>query len=125
MSDHEEDFDDFPTFSAENTNRPVESMVVLIVQNQQINGQLQVEKNPTLFIGPTSWFKYVELIDDCLDLTVLEAGKRGPALKNRLVGDTVMYKGLLNRESLRAEDGVKYFKGTLRPHFIKKSSEFL
>ena len=30
-----------------------------------------------------------------------------------------MYKGLLNRESLRAEDGVKYFRDTLRPHFIK------
>ena len=30
-----------------------------------------------------------------------------------------MHKGLLNRESLRAEDGVKYFRDTLRPHFIK------
>ena len=33
-----------------------------------------------------------ELIDDSLDLTVLEAEKRSPALKNRLVGDAVMYK---------------------------------
>ena len=32
-----------------------------------------------------------------------------------------MHKGLLNRESLRAEDGVKYFRDTLRPHFIKKA----
>ena len=30
-----------------------------------------------------------------------------------------MRKGLLNRESLRAEDGVKYFKDTLRLHFIE------
>ena len=30
-----------------------------------------------------------------------------------------MYKGLLDREPLRAADGVKYFKDTLRPHFIK------
>ena len=30
-----------------------------------------------------------------------------------------MHKGLLDRESLRAQDGVKYFKDTLRPHFIK------
>ena len=51
--------------------------------------------------------------------TVLEAGKRRPALKNRLVGDLAMHKELLSRESLRAEDGVKYFKDTLRPHFIK------
>ena len=37
--------------------------------------------------GSTSWLKYEELIDDWLDLTVPEAEKRGPALKNRLVGD--------------------------------------
>ena len=30
-----------------------------------------------------------------------------------------MYKGLLDRETLRSEDGVKYFKNTVRPHFIK------
>ena len=59
------------------------------------------------------------MIDDWLDLTVLEAEKRGPALKNRLVGDAEMYKGLLDREPLRAADGVKYFTDTLRPHFIK------
>ena len=51
--------------------------------------------------------------------SVLEAVQRGPALKNRLVGDAAMHKGLLNRDSLRAEDGVKYFTDTLRPHFIK------
>ena len=60
-----------------------------------------------------------ELINDWLDLTVLEAEKRGPALKNRLVGDAETYKGLLDRESLRTADGVKYFRDTLRPHFIK------
>ena len=74
---------------------------------------------PPLFDGSTSWFKYKELIDDWLDLTVLEAGKRRPALKNRLVGDAEMHRGLLNRESLRAEDGVMYFKDTLTPHLIK------
>ena len=30
-----------------------------------------------------------------------------------------MYKGVLNRESPRAEDGVKYFQDTLGHHFIK------
>ena len=91
-------------------------------QNQRINGQVQVEsltKNPPLFGGSTSWFKYEELIDDWLDLTVLEESKRGPALKNRLFGIAEKYKGPLNREALRAEDGVKYFRDTLRPHFIK------
>ena len=36
-----------------------------------------------------------------------EAGKRGPALKNRHVGDAEMHKGLLNRESLGAEEGIR------------------
>ena len=77
------------------------------------------EKITPLCDGSTSWFKYGELIDDWLDLTQLAAGKRGPALKNRLVGDAAMYEGLPDRESLRADDGVKYFKDTLKPHFIK------
>ena len=71
------------------------------------------------FDGSTTWLKYEELIDDWLDLAVLEAEKRGPTLKNRLVGDAEMYKGLLDREHLRTADGVKYFKDTLRHHFIK------
>ena len=76
-------------------------------------------KIPPLFDGSTSLFEYEELIDNWLDLTVLEAEKRGPSLKNRLVGDAEMYKGALDCESLRAADGVKYFRDTLRPHFIK------
>ena len=67
-----------------------------ITQNQMINGQLDgiTTKISPLFDGPTSWFKYEELIDDWLDLTMLEAGTRGPALKTRLL--------VLNRESLKA-----------------------
>ena len=80
-------------------------------------------KIPPLFDGSTSWFKYEELIDDWLDLTVLEAVKRGPALKNRHVGDAEMHKGLLNRDSLRAEDGVKYFTDTFETPFHQRSSD--
>ena len=76
-------------------------------------------KIPPLFDVSTPRFMYEELIDDWLDPTVLEAGKRGPALKNRFVGDAAMHKGHLDRESLTSEDGVKYFKDTLRRHFIK------
>ena len=76
-------------------------------------------KIPTFYCGSTSWFKYEEFIDDWLDLKVLEAEKRGPALKNWLVGDADMYKGLLDRESLRVADGVKYFRDAQRPHVIK------
>ena len=32
-----------------------------------------------------------------------------------------MYKRLLDREPRRAADGVKYFRDTLRPHFIKEA----
>ena len=45
------------------------------------------QKNPPRYDGATSWFKYEELIDDWLDLTVLEESKRGPALKNRLFSE--------------------------------------
>ena len=50
-------------------------------------------KNPPLFDGSSSWFRYEELIDDWQDITQLEAGRRGPALKNRLVEEeTSLYK---------------------------------
>ena len=118
-SDHEEDLDDVP---AENKEKPAESMIGAYRAESTDPcraGSAITVKIPPLFDGSTSWFKYEELIDDWLDLTVLEAEKRGPALKNRLVGDAEMHKGLLDRESLRAADGVKYFRDTLRPHFIK------
>ena len=50
---------------------------------------------------------------------MLEAENGGPELKNRLVRDAELCKGLLDRESLRAAYGVKYFRDTLKPHFIK------
>ena len=59
------------------------------------------------------------MIEDWLEPTVLEETKRRPALKNRLVGDAEMYKGLLNRESLTETDGVQHFRNTLRLHFLK------
>ena len=49
---------------------------------------------------------------------MLETSKRGPALKNRPVGDAEMHKKLLNRELLRVDDGLRYFRNTLRLHFV-------
>ena len=89
------------------------------LQLEHITGSRITTKIPTLFDGTPSGFKYDELIDDWLDLTVLEAEKRGPALKNRLVGDAETHKGLLDREPLKAADGVKYFRDT----FHQRSSE--
>ena len=77
-------------------------------------------KIPPLSNGSMSWLKYEELIDDWLDLTVLEAEKN-EALKNRLVGDAEMHNKLLDRELLKAAEGVKYFRDTMRPHFINRA----
>ena len=83
MIDYEEDLDDFP---AENMNRPAESMVgaYRVESTDQWTAANGITTRiPPLFNGPTSWFKYEEQIDDWLFLTLLEAGKRGPAQKNR------------------------------------------
>ena len=94
MIDYEEDLEDFPQ---ENRNKLAESLVGTYLAESTNKSQQRFHH-----IGPKSWFKYEELIDDWLDLTVPEAEKRGPALKNRRVGDAVMHKRLLDRESLRA-----------------------
>ena len=66
-------------------------------------------KVPPGFDGRTSWFAYEEAIDDWVDFTTLEIDKRGPALKNRLVGDAAVYKPLLDRDLLKNPDrGVQY-----------------
>ena len=119
MSDNGEDFTDFQNYSK---TQPAESMVGAYCAESTDRWTASsgiTVKIPPLFDGSTSWFKYEELIDDWLDLTQLEVGKRGQALKNRLVGDASMYKGFLDRESLRPEEGVKYFTYTLRHQFIK------
>ena len=125
MSDSEEDLTDFQKFFKKTI--PAESMVGAYraeSSDQWTASSGITTKIPPLFDGPTSWFKYEELMDDWLDLAVLEAGKQGPALKNRLVGDAEMHKGLLDREPLRAADGVKYFVNTLRPISSKSGQSF-
>ena len=119
MSDHD-DLDDFPT---ENINISAESIGGAFraeSTGQRIAASGITSNFPPLFDVSTSWFiKYEELLEDWLDLTVLEVSKRGLAQKNRLVGVAEKYKGLFNREPLRADDGVKNFRDTLRPQFVK------
>ncbi len=76
-------------------------------------------KVPPMFDGRTSWFQYEELIDDWLDLTTLGPDKHGPALKNRLMGETAVYKSLIDRDVLKTKEGVRHFKDVLRPNFVK------
>ena len=96
MSDYEEDLDDFPL---QNINRQAESMVGshrAESSDQWTAGSGITTKIPPLFDGSASPVLSTRSADRRLDLTVLEAGKRGPALKNRLVGDAEMYKGLFD-----------------------------
>ena len=104
MSDSEEDHTDFQQFSKTISAESTVGAYRAESTDQWAAASGITTKIPPLFDGSTSWFKYEELIDDWLDLTVLEAVQRGPALKNRHVGDAEMHKGLLNRDSLRAED---------------------
>jgi len=79
-------------------------------------------KVPPSFDGRQSWFAYEEAVDDWCDITELEQDKRGPALRNRLTDDALVYKPLLDRDLLRdPATGVKYFKDQMRPHFVKGS----
>ena len=66
---------------------------------------------------------FEDAIDDwCDNITELEEEKRGPALRNRLEGEAAVYKRVLDRDALRdPQDGVSYFKRTLRRHYIKGS----
>ena len=83
-------------------------------------GLQSTPKIPPSFDGRASWFAYEEALDDWIDITTLDAEKIGRSLKNRLSGNTAAYKPLLDRDRLRDPDnGVRYFKDTLRPHFVK------
>ena len=78
-------------------------------------------KIPPSYDRTTFWLEYEELIEDWLDVTVLDTSKQGPALENRPHGNAEKYRGLLNQDALKAEDGVEYFRGKLRHHFVKKA----
>ena len=111
------------------TKRP-NSWLDHIPQSGQINGQQGVgsrRRSLPLFDVSTFWFKYEELIDDLLDFTVFEAEKRGPALKNRLLGDAAMYEGLLDSESLRAASisGIRWDTTSSKELRVCSSGDFL
>ena len=78
-------------------------------------------KIPPSFDGKTSRFAFEDAIDDWCDITELDEEKRVPALRNRLEGDAAIYKKILGRDALNKDEGVLYFKRTLRPFFVKGS----
>ena len=84
--------------------------------------QVMTEIQPS-FDGKTSRLAYEDAIDDWRDITEQDDEKRGPALRNRLEGDAAIYKKILDRDALKSkEEGVTYFKRTLRPFFVKGSA---
>ena len=77
-------------------------------------------KIPPSYNGRSSWFAHEELIDEWVDLTVINPEKQGPNLRNRLIEDAQMYKAMLDRNRLMdPNNGVQYFKDTLRKHSVK------
>ena len=119
MSDYEEGSIDVQSFSKLSSANSLGGAYRAEATDQWSTVSGVTVKIPPLFDRSISWFKNEELIDNWLDLTQLEAGKRGPALMIRLFGDASIYKKLLDRKPLTSEDGVKYFVVTLRPHFTK------
>ena len=80
-------------------------------------------KQPPSYDGRVSWFRYEELVDDWVTFTTIEASQRGPLLKSSLTGDARMYKAVLQNDLLQdPEEGVNYFKNTLKKFFLKGST---
>ena len=77
-------------------------------------------KQPPSYDGRVSWFRYEELVDDWVTFTTIDASKRGPLLKSRLTGDAHTRKAVLQNDLLQDPDeGVNYFKNTLKKFFLK------
>ena len=76
-------------------------------------------KTAPAFNGVERWYIFEELVWDWCDITVIDPDKRGPHLRNRLIGDAIVYKLQMDREKFKTEDGVKYFLDFLRPLHLK------
>ena len=121
IDDWEEPDADVAYEPAAYVNRHVRREPAAIAMTTQVT-----TKVPPSYDGKTSWFSYEDAIDDWCDITELEDEKRGPALRNRLEGEAAVYKRVLDRDALKANDppgaGVEYFKRVLRPYFVKGST---
>ena len=121
MTRHGYDDDDFDIVDADGWNQYDSYAMRRAPQQTQIHmTQQMTTKVAPAYDGRTSFFAFEDAIDDWCDITELEPEKRGPALRNRLEGNALQYKRLLDRDLLRDPyEGVAYFKRFLRPHFIK------
>ena len=83
MNGNEEDLDDFPAENKEKTGRIYGWSTSRRVDRSMDSKKWDHDKDSTTFCGSTFWCKYEDLIDDRLDLTVLEAEKRGPSTEEQ------------------------------------------
>ena len=81
-------------------------------------------KQPPLFNGRISWFRYEDAVDEWVTLTSVEKPEKwGPLLSSRLIDDAAIYRNMLDPTLLQDPvNGVEYFKKTLRPYFVKGST---
>ena len=97
-----------------------DGMALVVDRDHHSTGIRMTPKVPPTFDGQSSWFEFEDLIDDWMGITTLTPERLGPSLKNALVGAAEFYKNMLNNADLRhPENGVRHFKDTLRPYFVK------
>ena len=97
-----------------------DGMALVVDRDHHSAGIRMTPKVPPTFDGQSSWFEFEDLIDDWMGITTLTPERLGPSLKNALVGAAEFYKNMLNNADLRhPENGVRHFKDTLRPYFVK------
>ena len=119
MNDDEEDLDNF---QAENKENLAESLVG--AYRAESTGQLTAgngitTKIPPLFDGLTSWFRYKSWSTTGWILQGLKQKNEVQHWRTDLSETQKCTRDFLTVNILKAADGVKYFRDTLRHHFIK------
>ena len=75
---------------------------------------------PPILRWKVRWLRCEEFLDDWTILTTIEASKRGPLLKSRLMRDAYMHKEVLDNKLLQdPAEGVNYFKNALTKYFLE------
>ena len=118
--------DEFSFMGADSAHADATSMDIIRYDRMQNTKTAELlamtVKQPPAYDGVISWFQYEERVDEWCDVTLCAPDKRGPMLRSRLCGLAETYKQLLDPAQLKDEDnGVNYFKNTLRKHFLKGS----
>ena len=71
------------------------------------------------------WLAFQKAIDDWCDIPELDDENRGPALRNRVEGDAAIYKGILDRDLLKAKRMVLRISVDLETFLCEESVNFV